>query len=1044
MKKLIFIALPICLLNFSVYAQRPVVSGISPQAGTVKTTVVISGSNLPAGTNAHVQFGAVQGNVLEATTSEITTEVPAGASFRNLTVTNRTSGLSGESRNPFMLAFGGSTFSTSKFAAETNIGLSNYGLFDLCSCDFNNDGKVDAATSHISNTTVTLFRNTTNTPNALSFTKTSTPTNALGRNIICGDVDGDTRPDIIISGYSQNANRVYVLRNLSTAGGALTFAGAEPLSMNSGSAAQLALKDLNADGRPEIIVTNLTDPTVSIFINASTPGTISFNSQAQDISITGPTNTHGISTTDFDGDGLIDLAITPFQGSNVYLLRNTSSGNSISFTAGTSLTTPAGLVNIVSADLNGDGKSDLATTNYYVTSNHISVWLNTSSSGSIQFNNLTQYTSGSRPWGIVAGDIDGNGKVDLAVHHQQSASFYILSNTSSNGALQLTENHVNTGEVGRYLNMVDYDGDAKPDLSYTGTTGNNFRILHNKHEVVARLSHTGTITLCPNQTIVLQATKALGVTYRWTRNGTALSATTDFISVTEAGDYTVTITSAVDAYASTSETLRVVTGSGSGATISLDPITPVCVGGSTDLRATAIDGATYVWSGPNSFTATTTAPSYTLTNVQTSAAGSYSVVVSSGDCQFTPGAQSLSVYQNPQPQVTASATSFCAGTTITLQAQTGFSSYQWKFNGANYSGAGATNASISTTNPGSYAVEVTNSAGCTGLSNEITLTQTQPPVANFTMPASACLGLPVTFQNTSTYASGQNPTYRWTFGDGGVSTEENPTHYFTLLGTFTVNLTVTYGSQGCSNTMSKTIAVVPTPNLELLADGPLTICPGDSVLLHIAGDATSAEWSNGTTGLELWAKDAGSYSASILTSAGCVIEKSIEVTHLPQPVITISASSTSINIGESVQLTAGGGLQYQWEATTDISDLYSHTVSVQPLITTTYKVTGWNENSCWSGAEVTITVDNSLRISPPKIFVPQVDGFWTISNIELYPEISLSLVNSLGRSIFEAKPYANNWDGTERGNPIEPGVYYYIFKDAAGKVVKTGSITLLR
>jgi gliding motility-associated-like protein len=1051
MKKLIFIAISLLLLlKPECFAQRPTVTGISPATATVNETITITGTNFPAAADLQVTFGAAKASITEANSTQIKALVPAGATYEPVTVTNLVSGFSAKSLSPFQLSFGGSTFDPALITAETSFSAGTTGvgsMYELCTCDLNNDGKVDVVTTNEARTAASVFRNFS-TLATINFAKTDVTINAYSRNVVCGDLDGDGRPDLVVSGAGSFGDRIYILRNLSATGGAISFSAPSILALGNSGAARLALHDLNADGRPEIIMTNRSLNIVSIFKNASSVGYVQFDAQAQNISITGPANTYGLSVQDLDGDGLPDLAVSPLQGSNVYLLRNTSSGNTISFNSDYSLTTRPGVANITAADLNNDGKPDLAATLFY--DKKVVVWLNNSSSGNLQFTSETEVlTGGKAPWGITAGDINGDGKTDLLVDYVGNpldGYFNVAHINQTTTALQLQEYQVSTRQNGRYIKLADVNGDAKPDILYTGVAGNQLEVLRNKHCVIPRLSHTGTVTLCSGQSMLLTATKAMGVTYKWTRNGVALTTAEPFITVTDAGVYGVTITSTLDGCARSSETVQFIsgTGGGSGSAVAIDPIPAVCVGGTAELKATPISGATYIWSGPNGFTATTTTPAYSLANVQTAAAGSYSVVIKSGDCQFTTTAQTLSVNQNPQPQITSSATAFCAGTTVSLQAPAGFTSYQWKLNGANYTGPGATTASITTSTAGNYSVAVRNATGCNGESGTVSIALTQAPVAAFNAPATACLQQPVALQNTSTYASGSTPTFLWTFGDGQTSTEANPAHTYTNIGNYTVNLTVKYGSQSCSSNTSKTISVVASPVVQLNAEGGTTFCPGDSVLLSLEGDVQSVLWSTGETTPSIYAKESGVVNASVITSAGCTLDKAITLTHLEQPQLILSTSSGSLAVGESATLTVGGALQYEWEEADGLDDLYSASVSVKPLKTTTYTVRGWGENGCAAQASVTIEVDNTLRISPPKIFVPQVDGTWTISNVESYPDLHLTLVNSLGRTILEAAPYQNNWDGSERGRPLEAGVYYYIFKDGSGKVLKTGSITLLR
>lgn len=1040
MKRLIIFLILLAQPTATLLAQRPVVTAISPRLGSVNEVVSITGTDLPTGSNVQVQFGAARGTVVEASSTLIKASVPPGASHEAVSVTNVVAGLSAKSAFPFQLSFGGTGFDATKLTADMPF-AGNGGIYDMCSCDFNSDGRVDVVTTHENSTSLSAQRNASVLPATLSFERTSVTLNAYSRNIICGDLDGDGRPDLMVSGTGVFADRIYFLKNISEAGGFLKFSAPLIRNLSNTGAAMLAMRDLNSDGRPDVVVTNKSSNIISVFRNASSPGFLDIDMQRQDITIDGPLTTFGLSLQDFDGDGVADLAVAPLLDEKVYLLRNTSVNNAISFAAPVVLASTNALSYLLSADLNGDGKIDLAATD--VLNNKLLVWPNTSSNGSIQFGAATQFATELSPNGIAVGDLDGDGLQELVVSHIDIRAVMVFSNASSGGVLALAPHKLVVSEQGRHVNVVDYSGDGKPDIAFTGKEWNNLRVMRNKHCVKPKLSHSGTATLCSGQTLLLQATQALNVTYTWTKDGVALAATGASITVSEAGVYAVTIASVADGCTFTSETLTVVSGSGSGSTVVMEPIAAVCSGGSTQLKATPVDGASYIWNGPNGFTATTTTASYPLSNVQNSAAGSYSVLIKLGDCQFTPAAQTLTVQATPQPQITASATAFCAGTTVTLQATTGFASYQWKLNGANYTGAGANTASITTSTAGNYTVVVNGSAGCAGESAAFAITQSQAPVANFEAPSTACLQQAVTFKNTSTYVSGKTPNFIWTFGDGQTSTEISPTHTYTATGTYTASLTAKY-SDDCSHTTSKTISVVVSPDVQILAAGSTSICPGESVELILDGDVKSVLWSSGETSPRILATENALYKASITTTAGCTLERTIVVSHLELPQVSINASATAIKTGESVTLTAAGGFSYEWEQAEGIADMYSHTVTVTPIRTTTYTVRAWGENGCTAKAEVTIEVDNTFQLDPPKIFVPAVDGYWVAAGIEYYPDFQLSIVNSLGRTIYAAQPYSNNWDGSERGKPVEPGVYYYIFKDPAGKVLKTGSITLLR
>jgi len=96
--------------------------------------------------------------------------------------------------------------------------------------------------------------------------------------------------------------------------------------------------------------------------------------------------------------------------------------------------------------------------------------------------------------------------------------------------------------------------------------------------------------------------------------------------------------------------------------------------------------------------------------------------------------------------------------------------------------------------------------------------------------------------------------------------------------------------------------------------------------------------------------------------------------------------------------------------------------------------------------EVTIT---SEQIEIPDAFSPNGDSkndLWVIPGIENYPNNQMTVINRWGDVIFEAKPYENNWDGTnKKGKNLPEGTYYFILRlDVVNEAPINGSITIVR
>ncbi|MEZ4775620.1 MAG: PKD domain-containing protein [Bacteroidia bacterium] len=175
--------------------------------------------------------------------------------------------------------------------------------------------------------------------------------------------------------------------------------------------------------------------------------------------------------------------------------------------------------------------------------------------------------------------------------------------------------------------------------------------------------------------------------------------------------------------------------------------------------------------------------------------------------------------------------------------------YLWDFGDGTTSSAANPNHTYSVNGDYTVSLTVSDATGCQTVQTKDDFIIINQPNSDFVVlnPAS-CTGIPIQFANNSTGAD----SYLWTFGDGTTSTATNPTHTYSIPGTYTVSLTAT-NSAGCSDFSVQTnvITINPAPAVTFSAtnnigcNNPLVV-PFQS---NTVGNIVSWNWNfgNGNT-----------------------------------------------------------------------------------------------------------------------------------------------------------------------------------------------------
>jgi sugar lactone lactonase YvrE len=369
--------------------------------------------------------------------------------------------------------------------------------------DIDGDGKLDLAFADSSSNVVLVLRNTSTSGN-ISFASTvSFATGSSSFGLTIGDIDGDSKLDLAAT--NQNSNSVSVLRNTSTLGN-ISFANQQVFSIGAGSSAVVA-SDLDADSKLDLVSANDNSNTISILKNTSMVGSISFTTRKNLRGNEFPTGTgpFEVATGDIDGDGKADLVSANRTDNTVSVLRNTSPSTSVFFAPKVDFAVGVGPRSVAIGDIDGDGKLDLAVAN----SNNntggastVSILRNTSTLGNISFQTQITFTVGNNPNSITIGDIDGDGRLDLAVTNSNILSsnpiqtISVLRNNSSPGSIsfdnQLT---FNVGSKPGSIAIGDIDGDGKLDLAVANSDNiSNVNVVPDTVSVLRNTSSIGAIS----------------------------------------------------------------------------------------------------------------------------------------------------------------------------------------------------------------------------------------------------------------------------------------------------------------------------------------------------------------------------------------------------------------------------------------------------------------------------------------------------------------------------------------------------------------------
>jgi hypothetical protein len=379
--------------------------------------------------------------------------------------------------------------------------------------------------------------------------------------VAVADINGDGHPDLIVSNYCSPGGTNPGVVGVLLGNGDGTF---QPVlsypTLGSGNDQAVAVGDLNGDGHPDVVVVGQdygTDGFVTVMLGNG-DGTF----QPQITYDSGALEPYEVTISDLNGDGHPDVVVTQLcqliggvcnDAVATVLLGNGDGtlGIPVSYDSGVI----TGDVTVAVADLNGDGHLDLAVAGNSTSGSNVPGAVGVlSGNGDGTFQPATVFpTGGSFALSIGAADLNGDGKVDLAVLNGSGVIGILLNNTGAAATTTVLATAPNPSGFGQAVTLtatvsaasgtptgplIFYDGASvlgTANLSKGAATINISSFGAGQHSLVAVFQGSSNFAYSSSSVV----TQTVNVS----STSTALSSSANPIGVGQNVTYTATVTS---------------------------------------------------------------------------------------------------------------------------------------------------------------------------------------------------------------------------------------------------------------------------------------------------------------------------------------------------------------------------------------------------------------------------------------------------------------------------------------------------------------------
>jgi hypothetical protein len=340
--------------------------------------------------------------------------------------------------------------------------------------DFDGDGKKDIALAGGAGSAQIVLGNGDGTlPQQVQYSLVGAPSA-----IAIADFNNDGKPDLVLPNCSAQCQNATLSVLLGNGNGSFQPHKDSPVG---GFASFITTGDFNGDGKQDVAVTNQQDAAITVILGN---GDGSFQ---PGVNYSVGNHPAGIVTGDFNHDGVLDLAVAnPFDSTNqrdntVFILIGNGDGT---FKPPTAFQAGPGPLRLAVGDFNRDGKLDLAVADAGTPAQGpglVSILLG-NGDGTFQSHQDTAIDT-SIASAVIAGDFNGDGKLDLAVaanlDNEIGRAVILIGN--GDGSFQFSSKNVyGTGLSSNGIAAGDFNGDGVPDIAVPSLITSNLFLLRGK------------------------------------------------------------------------------------------------------------------------------------------------------------------------------------------------------------------------------------------------------------------------------------------------------------------------------------------------------------------------------------------------------------------------------------------------------------------------------------------------------------------------------------------------------------------------------------